>query len=403
MSLSLRGSASVYQSYRRGRIILSRFRHNVAFDTYFTWPDLRLKYLLDHAAPRLFWPACDKFMVKSMIEAAAESDVTEPGASRREKRKRTERRMREDWHLLPCASMNITNPVVQEDFIPALRRGEIIPVQGFRDFAGEKEVELTDGRVLEVDAVIFCTGYSLDFSIMPELEMNGTCGIPVRTAEEISAAKFRTPRQENEHVQEPDIPRLYQMIFPPRRASSIAFLSWITPQESRWGVFELASMAIAQIWAAEMAQSQELGPVSYIRRPPALLPHLDEMNAQVNAYQTWFRRQWEKDHSIAEGFVQGHTFYRFLHNAAGTGLYGNLDHALSGRGWRLYLEDRKLWTWLAKGPISSYSWRLFDTNPEGIPGCGRGAWLGARKALEDSVSLYNLGSNLIWLQNTNMI
>ena len=384
-SLGLSKIAKVYQSYRRGRIILSRFRHWIAFDTLFTWPDLRLKYLLDHTMPWIMSPLGDKFMINAMVEAGAESEPAEPGVSHAEKLKRTERRMRQDWHLLPCASMSITNPVVQEDFIPALRRKDIIPVRGFRDFVGEKEVELADGHVLEVDAVIFCTGYTLDFGIVPELEMDGACGLPTHTAAEVLEEEAGSGGQRSKTNQNPKLPRLFQMIFPPRRASSMAILSWMVPQESRWCVYELASMAIAQIWAAETAKSSGSGNLTESYRAPAILPSLEDMNAHVDEYHAWFRRKWEKDNSVSEGFIRGHTFYRFLHGAAGTGLYEKLDHVLSGCGWRLWWEDHTLWAYLAKGPLNSYSWRLFETNPDGVPGCGRKAWPGARKALQESV------------------
>ncbi|KAL2112717.1 hypothetical protein VUR80DRAFT_6744 [Thermomyces stellatus] len=155
--------------------------------------------------------------------------------------------MRRDGHLLPCVSISITNPVVPEDLVPALHREEITPVQASGDCAGAKEVELADGLVLNVDAVIFCTGYTLDFGIFPELEMNGPCGLPIPTVAEAFEEQTKGKDQKGGMDQKPKIPRLFQMILPPRRAPSIAMLSCIVPQESRRGVYELAWMAIAGI------------------------------------------------------------------------------------------------------------------------------------------------------------
>ncbi|KAI1129200.1 FAD/NAD(P)-binding domain-containing protein [Nemania abortiva] len=390
VSLTLVNHASkVYQSYRRGRILVSRYRDDgIPLDTQFSWPVLRLKYLIDHLAPWLIGPLGDKFMINKMISDAARHEPVESNVSEKERWKRAEKLVRDDWRLAPCPSMAHVHPAVQEDFIPALRRGDITPVHGFKDFAGESDVMLDDSTVLQVDAVIFCTGYDLDFKIMPELEMDGAFGLPLQTANDLSqnATEEGTSREQDQ----PHLPRLYQMLFPPRYASSVAILSWIAPQENVWCVSELTSMAVAQIWAAETAAGSTATPKQRLAnyRSPALLPSLEEMNAQVDAYHTWWRTQWKTEHSMRPGYVQGYSFYRFLHDSAGTGLYDNLDHIFTTRGWSLWWSDRELWTWLSKGPMNSYSWRLFDTNPEGIPGCGRKVWPGARQATKDAYEIY---------------
>lgn len=373
---------------------LSRYGDDgIPLDTQFSWPVLRLKYFLVYAVPWLVRPLTDRFMINNMIGAAARSERVQADASRSQRWERTERRMRDDWHLLPCASMAHVHPVVQEDYIPALRREDIIPLPGFQEFVGEKQVLLADNTVVEVDAVIFCTGYNLDWSIMPELEMDGACGFPLQTAGDASRKQTKDSNESSDNGhnrQEPYIPRLFQMIFPPRWASSIAILSWMAPQENVWCVSELASMAVAQVWAAETAKSSVLQTQPLSHRSPALLPSLNEMNAQVDAYHTWFRQEWEKEHSIRPGYVQAHLFYRFLHDAAGTGLYDHLDHAFTGRGWKLWWRDYDLWTWMAKGPMNNYSWRLFETNPEGIPGCGRKAWPEAGRTLQEAVRAFDV-------------
>ncbi|KAI3324535.1 FAD/NAD(P)-binding domain-containing protein [Xylariaceae sp. AK1471] len=397
VSLTLANHASkVYQSYRRGRIMLSRYRDDgIPLDTQFSWPVLRLKYLIDYLVPWLIGPLGDKFVINKMISAAARSELLEPGMSEKEKWKRAEKRVRDDWRLVPCPSMAHVHPAVQEDFFPALHRGDITPVHGFKDFAGDLEVLLDDDTVLEVDAVIFCTGYDLDFSIMPELEIDGASGLPLKVAGEISeqhlTAGIGSGAEARGEQTQPHLPRLYHMIFPPRWASSVAILSWIAPQENVWCVSELASMAVAQIWAADTAVGSNTTfkqpPVDNYRAP-ALLPSLEEMNAQVDAYHTWWRTQWQTEHSMRPGYVQGYLFYRFLHESAGTGLYENLDHIFTIRGWSLWWYDRDLWTRLSKGPLNSYAWRLFDTNPKGKPGCGRKTWSGARQATKDAYENY---------------
>lgn len=36
---------------------------------------------------------------------------------------------------------------------------------------------------------------------------------------------------------------------------------------------------------------------------------------------------------------------------------------------------------MSKGPNTNVAFRVFETNPLGIPGCGRSTWTGARDAL----------------------
>ncbi|KAK8094902.1 hypothetical protein PG997_001587 [Apiospora hydei] len=260
ISLALSEHATkVFQAYRRGRAAYSRRGPDgLPFDAQSSWPGLRLKHFLDHHVPFLTRPLADRAVQAQMVRDAVRSEPVRRGESEAERRRHVEQRMRIDWHLLPCASMAHVHPVVQDEFLPALRRGDVIPVRGFKDFVDKTRVLLTDDAVVEVDAVIFCTGYGTDFGIMPELEMNGVCGVPLQSAEEVKRKKSGARVADYEITSDglsdpPHIPRLFQMIFPPRRASSIAFISWMATQEVSWSVSELASMAVAQIWAAETA------------------------------------------------------------------------------------------------------------------------------------------------------
>ncbi|KAM4064382.1 flavin-binding monooxygenase-like domain-containing protein [Hirsutella rhossiliensis] len=384
VAISLSGRvAKLYQAYRRGRIMVSRYLDSgIPTDSTIAWPMLRLKYMLDHKAPWLTFAAVDRLMVRKMIRDAARDEPALPGASERERRRRARQRVKSDWRLTPCPSMAHEHPAVQEDFISVLYSGAVEPVRGFKGFVGANHVLLADDSVVEVDAVIFCTGYSHDLRVMPELEMDGACGLPLITAGEARV------KDHGDGPKQPHVPRLYQMIFPPRYASSVALLSWMAPQESVWCVCELASMAVAQVWAAET--SRELGlkspPPGY--RQPSFLPPLEEMNAQVDEYHAWWRKEWEKEPSVRPGYLQAHTFYRFLHKMAGTAMYDNVDHLFTGRGWKLWRKDRDLYKWIARGPMSSHSWRLFETNPGQIPGCGRSTWHDARWAVQDAFETY---------------
>ena len=379
IALSLCKHASkTYLAYRRGRILVSRHDDKgIPMDSQIPWPILCLSYILSYYIPRIMKWLVDKVMTNKMIHDAAKHGPSPENTSKKQRLRVAEKRVREDWRLVPCPSMAHRNPAVQEDIFPAFYNDDIIPVQGFLKFAGAKTVLLADHTVVEVDVVIFATGYRHGFSIIPELEMDGAAGIELKTA-----SKTEQHKVSEDKTQQPALPRLYQMIFPPKHASSVAFLSWMAPQANVWCVCELASMAIAQAWVADYTRGQE--PQNL--QPPSLLPSEKEMENEVDSYHTWWRREWTTDYSILHGYVRSYGFYQFLHKTAGTGLDAYLDRYAILKSLRLYKDDYELWKWLHKGPTTSLSWRLFDTNPEGILGHGRKVWGGARDALQTNVS-----------------
>ncbi|KAI1744647.1 FAD/NAD(P)-binding domain-containing protein [Xylaria scruposa] len=394
VSLSVARKAShVYQSYRRGRIIISRYDDDGVPTDVEPWPKTQLKYLLRHKLPSLAMRLEKRLMVRTMVSDAARYQVGEAGDSERRRRTRAEELIRGEWGLLPCP-VDFVHPAVQDDFVSALYSNRITPVRGFKAFVGADKVLLDDDSTIQVDAVVFCTGYSLDFGIMPELETGG-CGLPLKTGTDKHKTKSKLGQAMSEASvtrEEPTLPRLYQMLFPPRWASSVAVLSWMSALETAWCVCELASLAVSQVWAADVASRLPVGhipPKSLLnkigqsRRKPARLPTEAEMNAAVDKYHAWWRQGWAKESSAHPGLIQPYSFYRFLHEMAGTGMYDHSGHSLNPRNWVLWWKDRQLHKYLMKGPASSHAYRVFETNPAGIPGCGRRAWPGARQAMQD--------------------
>lgn len=402
--------SKLYHSYRRGRVMASRYGDDgICLDSTLAWPAIRTKYLLDWYAPWLTASLMDTVLGKKIISDAARCEPE--GLSQKEKVARAGKKIKEDWHMTGCPSLSLSNPNGQENWFPAVYEGRITPAHAFDAFIGPNQVRLADGSEIEVDAVIFCTGYSHQWDIIPELEMDGACGLPLQTAKEITS-KSGADGEDGDAAKPPHLPRLFKLIFPPKHASSLAFLNYQAPQENAWCVSELSSMVIAQIWAAESTNNGKTpAATDPTYRKPASLPSVAEMETEVDGYHAWWRKLWEQDHSALQGFVPGHTFYRFLHEKAGTGLYDHLDHLLTTRGFGLWWNDRELHTWLSKGPMNAHSWRLFETNPKGIPGCGRKSWSGARKAVQDAVSNSSLISGTLdgesmltfWLQYESLL
>ncbi|KAI1258962.1 flavin-binding monooxygenase-like-domain-containing protein [Xylariaceae sp. FL1019] len=395
VSLSLAREAScVYHSYRRGRIIISRYDDDGLPTDLEPWSKAQFKYVLRHWLPRLAMRLERRAMIKTMVSDAARDQDRGTGSTPRQQRIRAaEAKIKGEWRLLPCPT-DLVHPAVQDDFISALQSHRVTPALGFKAFAGADKVLLDDGSVVQVDAVVFCTGYALDFSIMPELEMDGCCGLPLKTAADVYSNQTKPGEEKNapETAKELSLPRLYQMLFPPRWASSVAILSWMSALETAWCVCELASTAVSQVWAAEAASEAKVGkssaPGSRSSKEPARLPAESEMNAAVDKYHAWWRRGRARESSAHPGLIQPYSFYRFLHEAAGTGMYDHVGHSFSLRNWILWYKDRELHKYLTKGPATAHAWRVFETNPAGIAGCGRRAWPEARRAMRDVFAEY---------------
>jgi dimethylaniline monooxygenase (N-oxide forming) / hypotaurine monooxygenase len=96
-------------------------------------------------------------------------------------------------------------------------------------FAGDNKVELTDGTILEVDAVILCTGYESDFSLTPEFS-------PVEPGDGSRVG-----------INKAALARLYMNLFPPRYADTLVYTSYCA-QAGVLPVIDLTAMAIAHIW-----------------------------------------------------------------------------------------------------------------------------------------------------------
>lgn len=371
--IELAGFASkIHIAHRRGRKLMSRYQDDgLPTDLALSWSTFQAKNYMDWYWPSLTWWAVDNMMTSATIAAAARGEPS--GTTAGEKKKIAEKRLREEWKILPAPSMKHVNPVASESLYDSLRSGYVTLVSGFKGFNGDKLALFDDGTEVEVDAVVFCTGYKANWDFLPDLPMNGSYGVPLTTAGETDPSKV------------PHLPRLYQNIFPTQWATSFAFTSFNHPQDNNPATQELISMAIAQIWAADAAsklQDQKVAPVGY--RSPARLPSTDEMERAIDDWQTWWRQNWEIQSGMLESFTPLHPWYRFLHDAAGTGMFENVGHGLAlTKGWGLWWRDRDLYKWMTKTPSSNVGFRVFETNPLGIPGCGRRTWSGARDTLKE--------------------
>lgn len=84
--------------------------------------------------------------------------------------------MNPEWNNYPPPSFNSHFSVVSDNFISSLKDGSITSCTSLHSFTGEKGICLLDGTRLAIDAIIFCTGYEVVFSIIPDPDP--TCNTP---------------------------------------------------------------------------------------------------------------------------------------------------------------------------------------------------------------------------------
>ena len=249
--------------------------------------------------------------------------------------------MNPEWNIHPPPTFNSHFPVVSDNFISSLKDGFIKSCPSLHSITGENEISLLDGTRLTVDAIIFCTGYEVDFSIMPDHD-------PTR-----NTPSSKDPSLQNKLLSGP-LARLYQNIFDPSHPDSIAWLCYWSVQVPFIPTADLVTMALAQIW-----------------KTPSMLPSPDDMNREIDAHHAWVLRLAATDGAMANLQKEG-PWLRFLHNAAGTRCNEYLGYGI--RGWMFWASEPRFCNLLMTGVDTPHAWRLFE-------GTGRKRWEGAREAI----------------------
>ena len=240
------------------------------------------------------------------------------------------------WNFKPAPSLLTHRPLVSDVLVDHLQNGSIISVAGMKRFIDESQIELEDGSRLELDAIVFSTGYTADFSIMPEHS-------PVESSSSSEEQPFRVP----------PLARLYKSIFLPSHPDSIAYLCNWTLGDGIMPISDVASMAITQVWKGTFP-----------------LPSEEQMNRDIDAHHAWARSVAGQAGTFREVVQQG-PWINWLNDAAGTGVNENLGYGL--RGWIFWLWQPNFCNLLMTGVDSPHVMRLFDGR--------RKSWAGARDAV----------------------
>ncbi|KAL0932684.1 dimethylaniline monooxygenase 2 [Colletotrichum truncatum] len=242
-------------------------------------------------------------------------------------------------------------PLFSDDLADNLREGTTKAVAGISEIVGPKSVKLADDTVLEdIDAIIVCSGYHYDFSL---IKGDGNPTDPDKAPdhyERINAAKYKDPHD--------SFPRLYRGFISEQYPESLAVLGHFLVMGPPFLIYDLTTMALASLWSgaaptptkSEMAQDIDThyaNVVETLGRGP--MPHIG-----IRMF--------------------GSATYDWLNETAGTGVTDRL--ASFGReAWSFWWSDRKFYNLLMDGVSSPPMYRLFDT------GRGRKPWPGARESI----------------------
>ncbi|KAH7127435.1 flavin monooxygenase-like protein [Dactylonectria macrodidyma] len=315
-AVDLSVNSKVYWSHRRGAMIIPRMVAGARFDSFASWRKTRIGFWVSKAMPGFHRWIFNLFFRHIVTSTWGDLDPA--------------------WRLdtNPYYATTISGLMLNDDIVPALRNGRVTSTAGVRRVVGPREVELDDGTVVEdVDAIIACTGYDNTLQVLDGI------------------VHYSKP-----HPDVRPIADLYQGIFPLGYTDSLACLNYAIVMDTAATCRELASMAVAQVWAGK-----------------SQLPSAEEMEAQVRRSQAWFvKLSLETPLPVYEGTTEPHEWLKFINETAGTGVYERLGWTM--QGIRFWLSEPKLCSLMQWGVNTPHMYRFFDTGK-------RKAWDGAREAI----------------------
>jgi dimethylaniline monooxygenase (N-oxide forming) len=232
-------------------------------------------------------------------------------------------------------------PIVSDTIIEAFREGSVVSVAEVKEIVGEYLVELCDGTRVELDCIVFCTGYRPGFSFLGEFDPTAT---ESHKCSSLKGLNNRSP------------PRLYQNTFSLEHPDSLAFVGTAQSTQPAFLSYDLASMAIAQIWNSN-----------------SRLPSKSEMIEAVNAHHEYVRGLAIRG-SVYPFIVKPCPWMQWVNDTAGTGINDYLGYGV--QGWKYWFFNGCVCGVLMTGPLSPHIYRLFDGK--------RKVWKGARAAIMES-------------------
>lgn len=248
-------------------------------------------------------------------------------------------------------SVSTTLPVVSDDLARNLLDGAAESVQAVDYISGPRTVVLKDRAELnDIDAIICCTGSVLDFGALLPPECDPTN--PELAPDQYSALKSAKYYRDGMLVS-----RAYRKFLSLQHPHSLAFLGNAIYWRSAFALYDLISMALAQLWKGSSA-----------------MPSQAEMEQDCDSHYRFLVSELEQGEGGLTGLINGIDYDQWLQRTAGCGVWERLGWGW--QGWLFWWQDRKLYSMLMDGVDSPHALRLFDT------GQGRKPWPGPRAAIE---------------------
>lgn len=246
-----------------------------------------------------------------------------------------------EWRLNLPHQNSMLKPVINEYIVDLLRCGDVTIVEGIKEIKQSGAIQLAGGQVLEdIDAIIVCTGYRYDFSILPD-SLNP----------EIRHAEWDASTRTNGRK----LHRLYQGIFSLEHPETLAILGAAGYTSSQPPLWDLATMALAQVW---------LGKVR--------LPSRAVMDAEIDKRHENLIARIEGDgNQVTPSEVNTGMWMKWLHDTADTGF--NERFTYTWKGWWNWIWDWRSISNIMGGVNSPHLWRLYEGR--------RKRWDGADEAL----------------------
>ena len=247
--------------------------------------------------------------------------------------------------------VNSTVPCVSDELAKNLVEGAVESVQAIDYISGPRSVTLKDGKVLDdVDAIICCTGTTFDFPSFLPRECDPT-------NPELAPDNFSALRASKFYREDTVMCRAYRNFLSLQHPHSLAFLGHSLYRRGSFPLYDLISMALAQLWKGTYP-----------------MPSSSEMEKECDGHYRYLLGEFKKGEIAITGLTGGIEYDQWLQEVAGTGLFEKLGW--SWEGWQFWWNDRKLYSLLMDGIDSPHALRLFETIR------GRRSWSGAGAAIE---------------------
>ncbi|KAH7079957.1 dimethylaniline monooxygenase 2 [Paraphoma chrysanthemicola] len=246
-------------------------------------------------------------------------------------------KVRPEWGFEPAQKV----PLVSDTLVDCLESGSIESTKGLRRVIGGTKVEIDDGRLVDVDVIIWCTGYKANFSMI-DPRFNPTA--PPTAAWTAAHGSNGKP-----------LFRLWNNVFSVEKPESLAFIGNVFFAAGGFMTFDMASMAIAQVW-----------------KGTSVLPPRAQLLQDVEEHHAWVTDQAIRQSNFSPGNVDGGKWTQTMNDLGGTGVNEYLGYGW--KGWWFWLSNMRFCRLLMDGIWTPHMLRVFDGK--------RKKWQGAKEAIE---------------------